>query len=344
MLARLGDINLPALQALTTRKDDDFSIALLDAWAMVADVLTFYQERIANESFKGTATEPQSLNELARTVNYKLRPGIASSVYLAFTLDDSPNAPCQATIDAGTKVQSLPQQGELPQVFETGEKIEARAKWNTIRPVATMEQRIYEGISTLVLQGTATNLQVGDALLIIGQVGDEARRMFRFIQGTKLDAAAQQTTVTLLSAGEPEPGSLYSNPHVFALRTRASLFGQSAPDWRLLPDSTHQAYNRSANRNTRGSYPDWPFMSSTTSLDLDMVYPKLVPNSWCVVAWPSPTASQRGPITIAPIATVSEVSLVGYALSTRVTRLTLETMQKAAPASLDDIRRTVVYA
>ncbi len=34
---------------LSTRELNDPSIALLDAWATVADVLTFYQERIANE-------------------------------------------------------------------------------------------------------------------------------------------------------------------------------------------------------------------------------------------------------------------------------------------------------
>ena len=40
-----------ALAGLGTRDDDDVSIALLDAWATVADVLTFYGERIANESY-----------------------------------------------------------------------------------------------------------------------------------------------------------------------------------------------------------------------------------------------------------------------------------------------------
>src|SRR4051794_26737070 len=37
------------LRALTTRRPDDPSIALLDAWAAALDVLSFYQERIANE-------------------------------------------------------------------------------------------------------------------------------------------------------------------------------------------------------------------------------------------------------------------------------------------------------
>ena len=52
MLAALS--RYPALAGLGTRDDDDFSIALLDAWATVADVLTFYGERIANESYLPT--------------------------------------------------------------------------------------------------------------------------------------------------------------------------------------------------------------------------------------------------------------------------------------------------
>src|ERR1035438_8476224 len=64
----------------------DPAIALLDAWAVVADVLTFYQERIANEGYLPTATERRSLLELARLVNYTLRPGVSASVYLAFTV------------------------------------------------------------------------------------------------------------------------------------------------------------------------------------------------------------------------------------------------------------------
>ena len=45
----------PALARLTTRESDDYAITLLELWAAVGDVLTFYQERIANESFLRTA-------------------------------------------------------------------------------------------------------------------------------------------------------------------------------------------------------------------------------------------------------------------------------------------------
>ena len=60
--------------ALTTRDADDPAIALLDAWATVADVLTFYQERIANEGYLRTATERRSVLELARLIGYRSGP------------------------------------------------------------------------------------------------------------------------------------------------------------------------------------------------------------------------------------------------------------------------------
>jgi hypothetical protein len=92
MLARLSGSRQGALRALTTRADEDFTVALLDAWAVVGDVLTFYQERIANESYLRTATERLSVAELARLIGYRLRPGVSASVYLAFTVEDAPGA------------------------------------------------------------------------------------------------------------------------------------------------------------------------------------------------------------------------------------------------------------
>ena len=69
MLARLSSADYPALAYIKTRDTDDFSIALLDASAVVFDILTFYQERLANESYLRTATQLRSLTELARLID-----------------------------------------------------------------------------------------------------------------------------------------------------------------------------------------------------------------------------------------------------------------------------------
>jgi hypothetical protein len=80
MQARLAGDALPELAALRTREPSDPSMALLDAWAIVGDVLTFYQERIANEGYLRTAVERRSVLELARLIGTRL-PGVASSVF-----------------------------------------------------------------------------------------------------------------------------------------------------------------------------------------------------------------------------------------------------------------------
>lgn len=75
-----------SLTKFTSREDDDPSIALLDSWSVILDILSFYQERIANEGFIRTAIERNSILELARAIGYELNPGVASSTYLVFNL------------------------------------------------------------------------------------------------------------------------------------------------------------------------------------------------------------------------------------------------------------------
>jgi Baseplate J-like protein len=125
------------LAGLTTRGSDDATIALLDAVSSVADVLTFYQERIANEGFLRTATERRSVLELARAIGYELGPGVAASVYLSFTIEDAPGAPGVCVLPKGMQVQSVPPQDKLPQVFETSAEFTAYAEWNQLKPRLT---------------------------------------------------------------------------------------------------------------------------------------------------------------------------------------------------------------
>lgn len=122
------------LATLTTRDADDPAIALLDAWAIVGHVLTFYQERIANEGFLRTATERRSIHALAGLIGYQLNPGVAASAHLAFEVDTAVGAPPTARVPAGMRVQSVPGQGELPQPFEVANEVTARVEWNRLRP------------------------------------------------------------------------------------------------------------------------------------------------------------------------------------------------------------------
>jgi hypothetical protein len=94
------------------------AIALLDGWATVGDVLTFYQERIANEGYLRTATERRSILELARLVGYKLRP---VSLRLFISLTRWTILRSSGRDSRRARSQSIPNPGETPQSFETSE-------------------------------------------------------------------------------------------------------------------------------------------------------------------------------------------------------------------------------
>lgn len=168
MVARLSSNDYPQLAGLRSRILSDPSIALLDAWATVADVLAFYQERIANEGYLRTATGRLSVLELARLVGYELRPGVASSVYLAYTIENN----YTVEVPAGSRAQSIPGPGEKMQSFETSEPLKARAEWNNLKPRMTRPQKIIPDdvetkLESIYFEGTATNLKPNDPLLFI---------------------------------------------------------------------------------------------------------------------------------------------------------------------------------
>ncbi|GKT07113.1 hypothetical protein [Desulforhabdus sp. TSK] len=115
-LAMLRDIPTHApLAGWRARTGEDLGIMLLEMWAYVLDVLGFYDERIANESYLRTAQLRPSLRKLTELIGYLPRPALSASVRLAAIAD-------------GVKAVKLPPRtgfrsgafdGEPPQVFET---------------------------------------------------------------------------------------------------------------------------------------------------------------------------------------------------------------------------------
>lgn len=193
LLAGLTTNDLGGLQKLTTRSEDDYTIALLDAFSVVADILTFYQERIVNEAYLPTAIEKYSLIELSRLIGYELRPGVAATTYLSFTAEENSMQPSQEIasgikssvnavpnfqIPVGTKVQSIPEQDEKPQIFETLEELEASAKWNAMEVQTSQAQTNVDSKTEIFLQGLDNLLKAGDTLLIVKGVTKKLERIF----------------------------------------------------------------------------------------------------------------------------------------------------------------------
>ncbi len=186
-----------SLHELTTRESDDPAVAFLDAWAVVGDVLTFYEERIANEGFLRTATERRSILELGRLVGYKLKPGVSSSVYLAYTVDDT----AKTIIPKGSKAQSIPGADELPQTFETSEDLAARGVWNALKPRLSKPQEItldnVLSLDSVWVKGTSTRVNAADPLLFVFQSqGTTMHAMRKAVKGI-IDTERDRTEIVL---------------------------------------------------------------------------------------------------------------------------------------------------
>ena len=216
----------------------------------MADVLTFYQERIANEAYLRTATDRESLLELAREIGYELAPGVAAGADLAFTVESAVGAPEMVTVPVGTKVLSMPGPGQLPQTFETIEAITARPEWNAFPPRRTDPEQVLQGMTDLFLDGTATQLQVGDTILFVGgdRVDDPSSTYWDLRILTKVDVDQPNKRTRVAWLGGLAVNATLSNSagattiRVFAMRRRTQLFGHNAMQFRLLSAETKGSF------------------------------------------------------------------------------------------------------
>jgi hypothetical protein len=335
MLARLSTSAYPALSQLKTRDDDDFSIALLDATSVVLDILTFYQERLANESYLRTATQLRSLIELSRLIGYQPVPGIAALTYLAFSIKAATGQPpnpssTTITIPSGTQVQSVPAQGQTPQIFETSADILAKPDWNALA-VQTGVPWTPPGSNSVYLDGTTTQLNLGDSLLILGaereswNVGSATppSRQWRVVvlNQVTVDNVRKLTYVTWDRHLSHESGgataSAWSTAKVFAFRQKVALFGNNAPSPYLFVNAT---------TNTDTSLPHlinehvnpWRWRGfhivDSKHIDLNTSCSKFVVGSWFALA-------SGGKAQLYKVQKNTAVSLAEFGLSAKVTEL-----------------------
>ena len=87
---------------------------LIEMWAYVCDVLAFYDETIAHESYLRTARRDPSVRMLVGLLGYRPRPAVAAQVRLAVKA----RAGRPIVLPVGTGVRSSAFGTEPPQVFE----------------------------------------------------------------------------------------------------------------------------------------------------------------------------------------------------------------------------------
>ncbi|MGZ4215254.1 MAG: hypothetical protein ACXVHB_16115 [Solirubrobacteraceae bacterium] len=213
---------------IKTRVLDDPTVALLDAWATVGDVLGFYLDRISDEGYVATAREPGSILALSSLMGRTPPPGLAAQTYLALTLNPDP-ADNAVQFDSGLLFQTVPGPGEQPQTFESTARLVARPSWNLLSPKSGQPPVMTHGtgppVSRLLVEGTATSLAPNDAILL--GLTTDADPVPVSVSGVEVDHVGGVTNVRLDAvpapsvgdSGESEPAAL----HVAAAKQNGGL-------------------------------------------------------------------------------------------------------------------------
>lgn len=319
------------------RGGTDYATVFMELWAYVGDVLTFYQERVANEAFIQTATQRDSVLRLARLVEYAARPGAAANATVTF----SAPAGTTVTVPAGFALATQPPPGQEPQTFETSAAITVDGDASTIALALAAPKPQFAPIGTgevtrtVVLAGISTQLHAGDDVLVVQLAATKSPQVnLRRLISVAEDETAQTTTI----AWNEDGSFVYDDPpddpvQIHALRITASPFGSTAPSWYALSPTltqTTEPVGPYANENwddpnAPSTSNVWPFLplpsDAANRLFLDDVY-DVRAGMWLVLFGTAPNGDPIRDVFAVGDARAAAVS--AYAIAGKSTVVTLD--------------------
>jgi hypothetical protein len=141
------------LPAWTNRDSADFGITLIELFAYMGDVLNYYIDRSANEAFISTASQRDSVLQIARLLGYSPTKSIAATVTLTFY-----NSTASAiTVPAKTQVATSSLTSGSQIIFETNSAVTVPAQVGSVKGSATVAATQGTTVSSENI-GTSTGL------------------------------------------------------------------------------------------------------------------------------------------------------------------------------------------
>jgi len=228
----------PLLGSWTHRQPDDPGIALLESAAILGDILTFYQELYANESWLGTATWQTSIQQLVRLTGYRPAPGLGGTGLVAFEIAGASPVTIPSSFPFSAQIVG----GAAPANFETSAAITAvpaLSRFNLYPPTvfATVGSGTAQfGINAADLAAAGVTTKVGDRLMLL----DTSNMSNRQISVVNAVATILDQVVVTIAGGwqgaVPTAGSFAA----YKLGRTFRAFGYNAPSTQFSVDSSHQ--------------------------------------------------------------------------------------------------------
>lgn len=224
----------------------DLAVQMIEWWAYVADILTLYNERIANESWLGTAMLPESVNHLVQVLGYRPRPALGARAQVAAVLAVGARTPL--TMPALLQVQSKPGPGASPQVFEMDQPASVTAPDIISAVVSPTDLPLLpQGGGWVWLAGKVSGIKPADRLLLIkaSALTTQTIADYAWIKVTGTAAQADplgnpMTQVSFTTVAGGISGDVQAADYVL-LRS-----SQSSPLWSYLPAPAVVAWQSAA--------------------------------------------------------------------------------------------------
>ena len=244
---------LPALGAWRAREGDDLGLMLLEMWAVVLDILGFYDERIANESYVRTAALDRSAWRLTQLLGYRPSPAVGSEVTVSLIATGTEPVP----VPAGTAFRSEPFDDQPPHVFETSDATTAYPKLSrwTLAPIRRSD---YDGV--IYLGPRSPGVAVGQVALLLRNGGEDGAWPGR-VAAVETAAAVDGQPYTTVSL-DPSP---------------------TVPAGTRLDELTLYAMPLVASPSPYMGAPVGTDSLSRTTIVLDTMYPQIRKDGWVVV-------------------------------------------------------------
>ncbi|MEV6871428.1 baseplate J/gp47 family protein [Amycolatopsis sp. NPDC051128] len=122
----------------------DFGNVLLELFAHIGDILSYYQDRVANESFLGTARTRRSVIEHLRLIGYELGTAAPAAATLSLTVPGSVTS--AVTIAKGDAFATRSQKNRPSIVFEYTREAPLTIDFGTVTPDPATGRKVFGAI------------------------------------------------------------------------------------------------------------------------------------------------------------------------------------------------------
>lgn len=218
----------------------DLGLQVLEWWAYLGDVLTFYNERIANESYLRTAKSARRLSDLVALIGYTPRPGIGATGQVALLRTAAhPNEPLW--VPDGMALSSTATPGVPAQTFEVAGGWEFPGPSDVQVALAPDEDLVLNdagGPASVLLAGRVTTVKTADQLLLAAQGWD----------GSSDDNWAWVQVAGVQPSTDPATGAQNT---LVSFSSSARFGPPPVIDWRELLGETERYVDTEVTRTTR---------------------------------------------------------------------------------------------